>query len=249
MTYQRSEKLRVMTYNVHSCIGSDGAVSTYRIADVIAGYDPDVVALQELDSGLARTNNAHQAEEIARHLNMDFHFHPSMELKEGKYGNAILSRFPLRLRQAGALPTAWWWRALERRGAIWATINAGDREIQIINTHFGLNWRERVAQAEALLGARWVAHSACKEPLIICGDFNTLPISPIYRRFRKILHDAQLAIKGWKPQSTYPSRYPLARIDHIFTSREIEVLNITVPRNTLTSAASDHLPLIAEINI
>lgn len=237
-----------MTYNVHSCTGPDGRISTYRIADVIAKYDPDVVAIQELDSGLARTNHAHQAAEIARHLNMAFHFHPSIEVQDGMYGNAILSRYPLRLVQAGALPAPWWFRPLERRGAIWTAVSVGGREVQIINTHFGHNLRERLLQAETLLGAKWAAHNSCN-PLVVCGDFNTLPISAVYRRFRKFLKDAQLSVSGRKPSGTYPSRFPVARIDHIFTGSGVEVMDTRVPRTKLTCLASDHLPLIAEIEI
>lgn len=238
-----------MTYNVHSCRGSDGRISTYRVADVIAKYEPDVVALQELDAGLARTNHAHQAFEIARHLKMAFHFHPSIEVKDGEYGNAILSRYPLRVVQAASLPAPWWFKPLERRGAIWASVSFGDREVQIINTHFGHNLRERLLQAETLLGAGWAAHHSCSPPFLVCGDFNTLPISAVYRRFRRYLSDAQLAIKGRKPSNTYPSRFPVARIDHIFTGTGVEVLDTKVPRTRLTCLASDHLPLVAELDI
>lgn len=247
MTYSK-QTLRVMTYNVHSCTGSDGRISTYRIADVIAAFEPDIVAIQELDSGLARTNHEHQAAEIARHLNMDFHFHPSIEVQEGMYGNAILSRYPLRLVQAGSLPAPWWFRPLERRGALWAAVIVDGREVQVINTHFGHNLRERLLQAETLLGAKWASHHSCS-PLVVCGDFNTLPISAVYRRFMKFLKDAQLSITGKKPSGTYPSRFPVARIDHIFTGAGVEVMDTRVPKNRLTCLASDHLPLIAEIEI
>ncbi|MBI1912751.1 MAG: endonuclease/exonuclease/phosphatase family protein [Deltaproteobacteria bacterium] len=238
-----------MTYNVHSCIGWDGHLSTFRIADVIAQYEPDIVALQEIDAGRARTGFIHQAEKIAEHLNMDFHFHPSIEIKEEQYGNAILSRYPLRLIQAGALPTYKRWRTREQRGAIWASIEFTGKEVHIINTHLGLHWRERIAQAEALLSSEWASHTACCSPLIICGDFNALPITSAYRRFRRKFKDAQLSLDGTKPCKTYPSRYPIARIDHIFTSQEIEIESVHVPNTGLARIASDHLPLIAEIKI
>jgi hypothetical protein len=75
--------LRVMTYNVHSCIGMDGKLSPERIARVIARYAPDVVALQELDVGRARTEGMDQAHRIAHYLAMDFHFHPAMHIGGG----------------------------------------------------------------------------------------------------------------------------------------------------------------------
>ncbi len=113
-----SQKIRIMTYNVHSCIGTDRKTSTERIAEVIFHSGADIVALQEVDNGLARTGLVDQAREIAGTLEMHFHFHPSLHLEEGAYGNALLSRFPLRLVRGGALPTPRGLRRFERRGAL-----------------------------------------------------------------------------------------------------------------------------------
>lgn len=236
-----------MTYNVHSCIGSDGRFSTFRIADVIAQYEPDIVALQELDAGRIRTGEVHQARRIAAHLKMDFHFHPSLRIREEQYGNAIMSRHPIRLVQAGALPT-FTRRLLEKRGALWTAIRFGNREVQIINTHLGLQRQEKVLQAETLLGVEWAAHSLCRPPLVVCGDFNAIPLSPAYRRFRRVFRDAQLSVGGYRPRNTWPSRFPFFRIDHVFTNHEVAVRNVEVPRDRMTRAASDHLPLIVDVN-
>jgi len=51
----RPAPLRIMTYNVHRCVGVDGRADPRRIAEVIAAYQPDIVALQELDVGRLRT--------------------------------------------------------------------------------------------------------------------------------------------------------------------------------------------------
>ncbi len=241
--------LRVMTYNVHSCVGSDGRASTRRIAEVIARYSPDVAALQELDAHRPRTNGEHQARDIARHLDMEFHFHPSFEIEDEQYGNAILSKYPIKVVRAGALPTHRGRRKLEKRGALWAEVRFRGREIQVINTHLGLKRRERMAQAEALLGEAWATHSSCRAPVIVCGDMNSLPVSPVYKRFLARFTDAQSALNNGRPRGTYPSLYPLARIDHIFTSPGVEVRDVHIPWTRLTAAASDHLPLIAELKV
>jgi endonuclease/exonuclease/phosphatase family metal-dependent hydrolase len=68
----RRPVFRVMTYNVHPCIGADGHLSPYQIAEVISRCRPDIVALQELDVGRVRTGNLHQAEAIAQQLEMRF---------------------------------------------------------------------------------------------------------------------------------------------------------------------------------
>ena len=77
---KRRNTLRVMTYNVHSCIGMDGRLSTSRIARIIAQCRPDVVALQELDVGRGRTGGIDQAHAIAQELEMEFHFFPGPPL-------------------------------------------------------------------------------------------------------------------------------------------------------------------------
>lgn len=237
--------LRVMTYNVHSCIGKDSEVSTFRIAQVISDFCPDIVALQELDAGKARTNHSHQAQEISEHLNMDFHFHPSIEIEDEKYGNAILSRLPIRLVQAGGLPAPH--HKFEKRGAMWASVYFNGLEVQVINTHLGLNSRERLAQAETLLGQEWAAHSSCRPPVIICGDLNAMPFTRTYKRFGKAFLDAQLS-NGSRPKPTYPSLFPLARIDHIFTSSGLIIEKVHVPSTGVARVASDHLPVIVDIS-
>ncbi|MFW6303017.1 MAG: alkaline phosphatase family protein, partial [Candidatus Sumerlaeota bacterium] len=74
-----TDTIRVMTYNVHSCIGMDGKISTRRIARVIAQSGADIIALQELDCHRFRTAGEDQALKIARYLNMEHHFHPILE--------------------------------------------------------------------------------------------------------------------------------------------------------------------------
>jgi hypothetical protein len=154
--------LRIMTYNVHSCVGMDGKLDAERIARVIARARPDVVALQELDVGRVRTGSMDQAHRIAHHLAMEFHFHPALHLEEERYGDAILTHLPMRLVKAGALPGLPGKPQLEPRGALWVAVEHDGREIQVLNTHLGLLRRERIAQVEALLGPEWLGHPQCR---------------------------------------------------------------------------------------
>ena len=239
--------LRVMTYNVHSCIGMDGKLAPQRIARVIAHYAPDVVALQELDVGRARTEGMDQAHLIARYLEMDFHFHPAMHIEEERYGDAILTHLPMRLVKAGALPGLPDKPRIEPRGALWVAIELNGIEYQVLNTHLGLLPRERRVQAEALLGSDWLGHPECREPVVLCGDFNALPSSPVCRRLRTRLHDAQIELDNHRPRRTFYGRFPIARIDHVFVDPATNVLDIEVPDTELARVASDHLPLIAEL--
>ena len=110
---------RIVTYNVHRCVGNDRRLDVGRIADVLAGLEPDIVALQELDVGRRRTGHVDQAHEIARRLDMACHFNAALKVEEELYGDAILTTYPERLVKVGALPGHPGIRALEPRGALW----------------------------------------------------------------------------------------------------------------------------------
>ena len=177
-----------MTYNVHACIGMDGRLSPRRIARVIAQADADIVALQELDVGRSRTGGRDQAHEIARYLRMEHHFHAAFEIAEERYGDAVLSRFPLSVVQTFALPSA---KAnYEPRGAQWLELSSAQfGPVQILNTHLSIIPRERLLQAQALV-AELVGPASLRGPTVLCGDFNAIPGSPTYRTLESRLIDA-----------------------------------------------------------
>jgi endonuclease/exonuclease/phosphatase family metal-dependent hydrolase len=245
----RGRRLRLMTYNVHGCVGMDGKLSPERIARVVADYTPDVVALQELDVGRSRSGWIDQAQSIARHLEMEFHFHPALSVEEELYGDAILSTRPMRLVRAEGLPRPGGLGQFEPRGALWVAVEIGGIEVQIVNTHLGLLPGERRVQAEALLGDDWLGGMTRDVPKILCGDFNAIPSSPVYRRLTSQLRDSQTMLKEQRPRKTFFGRYPTARIDHVFVGRGIEVLGVEVPSAHTARVASDHLPLIVDLLI
>jgi endonuclease/exonuclease/phosphatase family metal-dependent hydrolase len=239
--------VRVMTYNVHGCIGRDGRLSPERVAGVIAGGRPDVVALQELDVGRRRSGSRDQAREIAAALDMAFHFHPALREEEEHYGDAVLSRLPMRLVRAGALP-AGPPRRSEPRGALWVEVDAGGGPLQVVTTHLGLSPRERARQVEALLGPEWLGLATQRGPAVLCGDLNVVSWSRAYRRFAARLRDAVRQPPA-RPRPTFPSRFPLLRIDHVFATADAEVVRADVPRTPQAVAASDHLPLVVEFRL
>jgi endonuclease/exonuclease/phosphatase family metal-dependent hydrolase len=240
---------RIVTYNVHRCLGRDGQISPARIAEVIAACDADIVALQELDIGRARSGGVDQAQEIARELGMHMHFHPALTVMEEHYGDAILTTRPSRLIRGDALPSWGQRRFVEPRGALWACVNVGGADVQIINTHLGLRGPERLMQVDALLGPDWIRHAGCQEPVILAGDLNAIPRSRVYRRLAAHLRDAQLCQRSRRQQATYPSGAPFLRLDHVFVSSSVEVLRAATIRTPIARIASDHLPLLVEFQV
>ncbi len=243
-----SGTISIMTYNINICCGRDGRCLPERIAEVIGRYNPDVVALQEVDANVSRTDFVRQASCIAESLDVDFHFHAVRQIEEGSYGNALLSRHPMRLVRAADLPGLAGRPRQEKRGALWAEVSMQGRKIQVITTHLGRNRRERLAQSRALLGREWLNSPHCLSPAILCGDFNFLPGSPAYRQIRSSMSDAGNGT-GKRSPRTWPSRFPLLRLDYVFVSPDLAVQTAHVPRNDLTQAASDHLPLLIELRL
>jgi endonuclease/exonuclease/phosphatase family metal-dependent hydrolase len=234
---------RIVTYNVHRCVGNDRRLNVARIADVLAKLRPDIVALQELDVGRARTGHVDQAHEIAKRLDMACHFHAALTVEEERYGDAILTCYPERLVQVGPLPGYERMRALEPRGALWVEVEIDGKPVQVINTHLGLVPREQQIQAAWLAGPAWLAHPHCTGPRILLGDFNATGASVVYRTLTGKLAAARNLSKKKTPTSTFPSPLPVLRIDHLFVSPEIEVEAVFAPFDPLTRVASDHLPL------
>ncbi|MBB2695890.1 EEP domain-containing protein [Rhizobium phaseoli] len=237
------KSIKLLTYNVHSCIGNDRKLDPGRIASVIAEAGADIVALQEVDVLRRRTGGIDQAHLIASLLKMQAHFHPALSIAEEQYGDAIITALPTSAVKAGPLPSVG-----ERRGALSVEVLVGDRKLLVVNTHLGLRGRERIRQMTTLLNSGWL-RGAMEEPLpcVLCGDFNAIPSSATYRLVARSLKDAQLGGKA-APRATFPSRYPLMRLDHIFITDDLVVKRAAVLQNRLTKVASDHLPLFAEIS-
>lgn len=247
--YPVGSKIRILTYNVHNCLGMDGKVSVHRIARVISQYQPDIIALQELDVNRQRSHGIHQTQVISEYLNMTAHYQPAMHVEQGSFGNAILTRLPVDLIKAAALPRLKTSKGLEPRAAICVSVILGKHKINVINTHLGLNRAERLMQTKALLSDKWLKHANIQGTTILCGDFNAAPNSHVYKKINQRLEDVQTSLYAHRPMRTFLTRFPIARIDHIFVTKDLKVRRVQVPRSALTRVASDHLPLIADLEL
>lgn len=234
--------LRVLTYNVHSFVGVDHVYDPERTARVIESARADVVALQEVDFGRGPRAESSAIDRLAALLGMRCHFTYTRDGVRGHFGNAVLTPHALELVAEGILPR----RRDEARAVQWLKIGVDGFQVHLMNTHLSVSFRERQAQVRALLGAEWAVQGRAQQPLIVCGDFNASPWSVVYRRLSRDLRDAQC---GKKRHATWPSRLPVLRIDHIFVSSELEVRSTEVVDDPWAKVASDHLPLVAELEL
>ena len=214
-----------------------------RIAAAIAPAEPDIVALQELDIGRKRTGGVDQAEAIAFALGMRPHFHPAMRVMEELYGDAILTSAPSRLIKGGPLPGP---RHVEPRGAVWAEMDLRGTALQILNTHLGVRRAGRLKQVEALLGPAWIGAALDRGPVLLAGDFNSVPSSPVYRRLGQRLREAGSFPGVGRPPPTFPSFWPRLRLDHVFAGPGIRITAVAALTTPLARMASDHLPLVVD---
>jgi endonuclease/exonuclease/phosphatase family metal-dependent hydrolase len=246
---KQGQTLRILTYNVHRWLGTDRQISPHRIADVIASCGPDVVALQEVRVGRARAGEIDQAAAVASRLGMDLHFQPTIRILGEQYGIAVLTRHSSRIVRSERLPTQSTRPSFEKRSALWVAVEVDGQTIHVVNAHLSLRSGERRAQAAALIGPDWVGHPDCADPAVLLGDFNAPPYSRSYRLIANRMQDAQLSNSFGEPQPTFHTRAPVLRLDHVFVTKSIEVVDAGPVRNPLTRVASDHFPLLAELRV
>lgn len=238
------ETFRLMTYNVHGCIGSDGRLDVDRVGSVIAEQHPDLVVLQEIDVGQQRSGRVDQAQQLADALSMHAHFTCASQRGGGEFGIAMLASQEISLRAEGCLPA----HGDEARAAQWACVSRDGVDMDVLHTHLSVRYRDRKAQLKALLGDEWLATRMASPHLIVCGDLNAMPFSSVYRTLSRKLNDVQRALGG-RNYATWPATRPFARIDHIFVGSGFSVERCLVPRSPLTMAASDHLPVVADLKV
>jgi endonuclease/exonuclease/phosphatase family metal-dependent hydrolase len=228
---------RVMTYNIHHGIGSDGKRDLERIAALIKTQKVDIVALQEVDRGTIRSGRTDLSAELARLTGMNFYFGKNIDYQGGAYGNAILSRFPI-LEATNIL-----YQMLtphEQRGLLQCSVDVDGRKLVFMSTHLDYH-NDDAERALDVKAIKTAIEAYTNAPAILCGDFNEGPGSRTYKRLSEFLADT------WKPVGegsgfTFSSSGPWSRIDYIWHSKELQPLNALVPKTN----ASDHLPIVAE---
>jgi endonuclease/exonuclease/phosphatase family metal-dependent hydrolase len=239
--------VRFMTFNIQHGRGGDGRVDLARTARVIREAGADVVGLQEVDRRYGtRSGFIDQAESLARDLGMHVAYGPAQDhapTRPGgdrrQYGNAILSAAPIMDWENIDLPRS---GSHEQRGLLRARIDVDGVSWQVHVTHLQHDDpAERLVQARAiglLLGTP--GHT------VILGDLNAQPHTPEVRALTDILVDTWAAAGGG-PGHTSASPVPSQRIDYILQSRDTRTRATAVLTSTLASTASDHLPVVADL--
>ena len=217
--------LRIATYNLHGCVGSDGVRDPQRIARVIGELGCDTIGLQEV----------YGLDVLAAELGMQAVAGPAIVLHGRHLGNALLTR----RRILATRHHDYSWGKREPRSMLDVEIEVDGAPLRVLIVHFGLGLRERAFQLRKLVQ---LLHDTPKhEGVVIVGDINEwLPLSRPLRSLHGLL--------GKSPaERTFPARWPLFALDRIWTRPRRSLLTLEAHRSPLAARASDHLPLRAMV--
>jgi endonuclease/exonuclease/phosphatase family metal-dependent hydrolase len=188
-----------------------------------------------------RTGGQDEIADLAKMTSMKYAFAHNLDYQGGQYGVAILSRFPI-----GAIDHRKYEnrREAERRGMIRVEVDIGGKRINFVTTHLDYQHDDgRLFEAEQMLKFL----QGVKGPLVIVGDFNDEPSGVAYKLMRTTFDDAWLDSHAKEPGLSYPADKPTKRIDYIFTRRTDRVR--AKKAWVVNTLASDHIPVVAELEI
>ncbi|MDT5295792.1 MAG: hypothetical protein QOJ76_2672 [Acidobacteriota bacterium] len=244
-TMLKDGRLRVVTYNVHKCVGLDRRERPARIAAVLREVDADVIAMQEVVSVESNTSReAHQARFIAEELGYEFRVGENRKHRGGAYGNVVLSRLPLVHCHNYDIT----WRRQERRGALRVDLKLdapGAPVLHLFNVHLGTAFIERRHQGRKLVGDSILRDPRLESPRVVLGDFNEWTHGLASRLLSEELRSADLR-QHLRTRRTYPGALPFLHLDHIYYDPALTLERLTLHRSRLALIASDHLPLVAD---
>lgn len=225
-------RLQVASYNIHRGYGRDGRYDPDRILRVLKEMDADIVALQEVD--FPGEDPDQILTWLAVKLRMTAIGGPVRISKAGKYGNALLTRFPVRKVRRWDLSVG----RYEPRGALAADLLCHGSIIHVVTTHLGLWPKERPQQATRLLEFLNVKR---EELTILMGDVNE------WRGWGKSLRVLRRVFGSPPSPPTFPTVWPILALDRIWVSPPQALRAVHAHRSSQSLTASDHLPVKAEI--
>lgn len=241
-----TKTLKIMCFNIHHGEGIDGVVDIERIAKLILEHKVDLVALQEVDIGVARTNRIDIMKILSEHTGMYPVFEKNIDYQGGEYGNGILSRYPILQSENHHYKMI---REGEQRGLLKTVVDVDGINIAFMNTH--IDYRED--DSERLSNVNEINDVIKKYsdmPVIVAGDFNDIPSSRTHTAMKENFMDVW-EVKGEGEGFTFHTENPDKRIDYIFLHKNDNLSVKIIPKSieVVYSIASDHLPLIAEFII
>ncbi len=229
-------RLSFLTWNVHSCVGTDRRCDPPRVARFLKRVKADVVALQELGWHHRGQVGFDQFAYLAGETGYQVHEGLTKNHEAAHYGNAILTRLPLLdfnehdLRRPLRIP----------RAAIEAVFDAHGTPLRIMCVHLGLDPWERRTQIDQLLEA---LDAKPDLPTVLLGDTNE------WRADSATFRDLQQRLPHVAQPFSFHTRLPRLRYDRIYLSKELAFEDFDALRTHEAGNGSDHLPVYARVRL
>ncbi|MBR3954155.1 MAG: endonuclease/exonuclease/phosphatase family protein [Clostridia bacterium] len=233
-------KIRLMSFNVLHCeVWKRKCIDFDAFAAAILDSGADIIGLNEVRGQGERDDYQAQAKILAEKTGFHYYFAKAIDVGgKNPYGNALLSRFPIKNAQTVMIPDpvvrigSWF----ETRCLLKAELDVADG-LTVLVTHFGLN------KSEQKNAVKTVVENFGAQKLILMGDFNVHPDDKVLLPIREQLKDTADLFNS--PLCSFPSDAPDRKIDYIFVSPGVKILNADIPAWVL----SDHRPHTAEVEI
>lgn len=226
--------MRVATYNVHACIGSDGRHDPQRVAAVITELDADIVALQEFTYPASVALESRSPVTLTTLDSYTCALGPTRQNVTQCFGNALFTRHPIVDVHRIDLSMERW----EPRGALAATVDVGGELVHVLAAHLGLRVRERRFQVRQILD---YLDSVKNTLFVVLGDFNDwMPGRSVVQ-----VLDERL---GRQPRpASFPVAWPIVALDRVWVHPTRALRRVFTHSTPTARLASDHFPVVAEI--
>jgi endonuclease/exonuclease/phosphatase family metal-dependent hydrolase len=242
--------LRVLVYNIHAGKTAAGADNLAGVADLVRSTGADVVLLQEVDRGTRRSGGVDQPAVLAAATGFHAAFGSALDYDGGKYGIAILSRWPIVAETLIHLPVDPPQQraggSYEPRGALRVAVSTPFGALWVLDTHIDPSREDRWRLQEIATLARLTAETARTERLVIVGgDLNSTPESAVQEAMRRGGFRDAWSECGSGEGLTYPDDAPVKRIDYLYLTGEIRCSSARV----VETRVSDHRPVLVELSL
>jgi endonuclease/exonuclease/phosphatase family metal-dependent hydrolase len=230
--------LTAVSYNIHQCVGTDGRRDLQRVAAVIEDTKADIIGLQEVDFNPRGAKKSHQLDYLAEATGMRAIAGPTFRRADVDFGNALLTRREIsevKLHDVSVF-------GRQPRGVIDAEISCDGKRVRVLVTHLGLAVNERRRQAQSLL--KIIRDQRKNYDLtLVLGDINE------WRPRGFALYSLNSHLGKMPSPRTFPSFFPVFALDRIWVKPKAALLQIEISNNGLARTASDHLPVLARVNL
>jgi endonuclease/exonuclease/phosphatase family metal-dependent hydrolase len=230
--------LRLVSWNVHGCVGTDRRFDPERTAAVLGSLRPDVALLQEVGDSRGIHPPVDQAQSLASALGLTCALGITLPGDPHGYGNATLTRLPVLDSEIWDLSV----RGREPRCCLRVVVGHDDFRLTTVNVHLGLGLHERKRQLDILLEE---ALEGVDGPMVMGGDFNDFPPGRVSHALASRFRDVASRLR---PRCTFPSGWPFLRLDRVY-ALALGVARVSTDRSPEARAASDHLPLVVDLDV